>query len=152
MRYEFIEPFVHSTLRVLDSVLHSEVTRGDLTLVREADAFGDVSIVIKVMDETEGNIILSMSEETAVSVCGKMNSTDFKTLTPLGMDTISELANMIAGNATSTLNEMGHDFKLYPPMIVRRGGDSASVETEVFQIPLKTVHGDISVSVAMRTS
>lgn len=153
MRYEYIEPFMDSTIKVLDSVLQSDIAKGDISLVRGERINGDIAVVINLEGYSEGNIILNMDFDTAVRIFNIMNSADFETLTPLGMDTIAELANMIAGNAASTLNDMGFDFVLQPPMVIVKDDlKSQTQDAEIFQVPLFTECGEITMNVALRTS
>jgi len=153
MRYEYIEPFVSTTIRVLDSVIQSDISKGNISLVRGDEIDKDIAIIIGVRDDSEGSIIVNMDEETALNICNAMNGQTFESLTTLGMDTIAELANMLAGNAASALNNMGFDFKVSPPLVVTQ--DNVRRKTaglEIFQIPLFTECGEITVNVAMRTN
>ena len=69
------------------------------------------------------------------------------------MDSIAELANMIAGNATSALNDRGFDFTVYPPVIVRKEDlKNKAARIEAFQIPLFTEYGEIIMNVSLRTN
>ena len=64
-----------------------------------------------------------------------------------------ELANMIAGNATSTLANMGFKFNVSIPHVVIKeefGNRIPAIET--FQVPLFTECGEITINVALRTN
>jgi chemotaxis protein CheX len=153
MRYEFIEPFVSTTVRVLDSVIHSDIAKGGVSLVSNEEITGDIAIVITLRNSSEGNIILNMDTATALNLCSVMNGAGFDSLTPLGMDSIAELANMIAGNAASALNDMGFKFDVSTPVVVTK--DRIRGERpfgEMFQIPLFTEFGEITMNVSMRTN
>lgn len=54
-----------------------------------------------------GLVLLRMNTVTAVNICARLHETDFRSLTPLAVDTLSELANVIAGHAASFLNYQG---------------------------------------------
>lgn len=153
MRYEYIEPLVTSTIKVLDSVIKSDIARGDTSLVRDVKIMGDIAIVIRLGGDSEGSIILNMPPDTALKICNVMFDDNFDTLTPLGMDSIAELANMIAGNAISVINDLGYDFKVYPPTIVMEDYIKESTpDLEIFQIPLFTDCGEITMNVSLRTN
>lgn len=152
MRYEYIGPFVDSTIKVLDSVIQSDIAKGDISLVRSDEINNEIAIMIRLKGDSEGSIILNMDTETAIRVCSLMNGEDFNCLTPIAMDTISELANMIAGKATSALNDMGFDFNVCPPLIAKENDiSSKTLQVEIFQIPLYTEYGEITINVALRT-
>lgn len=154
MRYEYIEPFVLSTMRVLDSVLQSDIARGDVSLVNSREISGDISIVIYMKGNSEGNIILNMDTETALKICNYMTGEEFELVTHQGLDPVAELANMIAGNSTSSLNDLGADFNVSPPLVVMRDDDllKKGPAVEAFQVPLFTEYGEITLNIAMRTS
>lgn len=153
MRYEYIEPFINSTVKVFDSVIQCDITKGDITLVRADEIAGEVSVVINLRGDSDGSIILNMDAETAGKVCSAMNGGDFNSSTSFEVDSISELANMIAGNAASELNDMGFDFEVSPPLVVTSGAAKGKfAQVEVFQIPLFTECGEITMNVAVRTN
>lgn len=153
MRYEYIDPLVASTISVLDSVIQSDISKGRVSLVNGNGIHGDIAIVIKVMNDSEGSFILSMETETALKVCGLMNGETFDSLTPFGMDSIAELANMIAGNATSTLANMGFKFNVsIPHVVIKEEFRNRIPAIETFQVPLFTECGEITINVALRTN
>lgn len=153
MRYDCIDPFVSSTIRVLDSVIQSDIARGTLALLKKKDIFGDIIIVIRMKGDTDGTIMVTMETSTALKVCSTMNGMEFDSLTAFGVDSISELANMIAGNAISALNDIGFDFRVTPPVvIIKEDVHDLTDDAEIFQIPLFTELGEITVNVAMRTT
>lgn len=152
MRYEYIEPFIISTIRVLDSVIQSDISRGEISLVRNADFSGELSVVIPLSGDAEGSIVLNMDNDTALRICALMNGEPFESVSPLVMDSIAELANMIAGNSTSRLNELGHDFSVAPPAVLRREGPGRRTPAvEAFQVPLFTECGEVTMNIALRT-
>lgn len=152
MRYEYIEPFVNSTSMVLDSVIQSDIARGDVSVANGDALDGDIAILIRLAGDSDGNIILSMDADTALKVCSVMHSHEFTAMTPLGIDSISELANMIAGNASSVLNDMGYDFRISTPLVITRTGIKEAAQVEALRIPLYTECGTITMTVSLRTN
>lgn len=152
MRYEYIEPLVATTIRVLDEVIHCDITRGVASLVRSDNITEDIAIIVKLRGDSEGGIVLGMPADTALRVCNALFGEYFETLTPEGMDAISELANMIAGNAAGALNDMGFDFAVSPPQLATRNDlTGKTIDVEAFQLPLFTEYGEIIINVALRT-
>lgn len=151
MRFEYIDPFVTSTVKVLESVLRSDVTRGEISLVGPADLKGDISILIPVRGESEGRVMLAMGSETALGICGSMNGAHFNAVDELALDTIAELANMITGNATSALSDLGYGFTVFPPSVVK-GDAGLEGSAEILHIPVGTEYGTITIYVSMRTN
>jgi chemotaxis protein CheX len=153
MRYNYIEPFITSTLRTLDTVLQSDIAKGDMTLVSGEEINGDVTIIVKLKGDSDGSIIMNMPEKTALNISTVMFGDTFDRLTPDVIDSIAELANMIAGNAMSVLNDMGFDFTVLPPVIITRNDvRPRRPAVEAFQVPVFTDLGEITLNVALRTN
>lgn len=160
MRYEYIEPLTQATKKVLEQVTGGEVASGDIALVKSEDLAGDVSILISVKGESEGCIIVCFDSATARGLCELMNKgacavmDDGTCKDPsLETDTIAELSNMIAGNATSALNDLGFDFSVYPPSLISRTEIEQKIAgIEIFRVLLGTSCGELSLNVALKTN
>lgn len=153
MRYEYIEPLLTSTIKVLDNVMQSDIRMGDVSLIRPEEIDSEIAILIKVEGDPNGSIIVNMGKETAINISGIMTGEKSKSLTPVTLDAVSELTNMIAGNATSAINDLGFDFKILPPSLLTKEeviGETPGVE--IFQVPLLTRCGEIKINIAMRTN
>ena len=147
MRFDFIEPFVLSTMGVLARVVRCEVTQGNISLVNDKAIAGDITIIIHLENYPGNGIIVSMDNATALNICRTMNSESLDTLSHFSRDTLAELANMIAGNAVSALNELGFDFKVCPPHIASTACIAQKVSgSEIMQVPLYTTCGEITVN------
>ncbi|HOX31311.1 MAG TPA: chemotaxis protein CheC, partial [Spirochaetales bacterium] len=65
--------------------------------------------------------------------------------------TITELANMITGQAVTKLHDLGFKFDLTPPAIFT--GENMEVsnsDVEALIVPMETGHGKIEINVAIR--
>lgn len=153
MRYEYLEPVVTSTINVLKNILRSDIDKGELTLRQEYELTGAVAVIILLQDDSGESIVLNMDTKTALGICSAMNDAEFESLDPLGMDTLGEMANMIAGNAVSALNDNGVDFKVHLPVAVGREELSRLTKgLELLQVPVLSKHGIITVNFTMRTN
>jgi chemotaxis protein CheX len=151
VKFEYIKPFVDSTVRVLDEILQSDISKGKLSLVKIDEIYGEIVIVIKVEGDSDGDIILNMDEETALNISNVMLGENSDTLEPIGMDAISELANMMAGNAVSALTDLGFEIRITPPLIVARDAIMKKMlGLEIFQVPLYTESGEITMNAVLR--
>jgi len=153
MKLEYIEPFVTSAVNVLQAVLHSPVEPGDIALLRGNELNGEVSVVIGLRDHPGENVILNMNREAALNISAAMNGAVSPVLDETGMDAVGELANMIAGNAVSSLNDQGFDFSVQPPATVKQADLFRITDgLEVFQIPMTSSQGLITVNFTIRTN
>lgn len=153
MKLEFVKPFVDSTMTVLRKILNTEIRQGEIKLLRTPELTGDISLVIGIQDESGESIILNTDARTAMGICGAMNGTPFEAMNELGFDTLGEVANMIAGNAVTILNERGFDFTVRVPFAVS-GEDIPGITggLELFQVPVLSEYGEVTVNFMMRTN
>jgi len=153
MNFDFIEPFVSSTKKVLGTVLRTNAEYGDVSLRQGYELTGSVAVVIGIQDGSGESVILNMDEAQALGVCSAMSGVPCEALDAFGIDALGEMANMIAGNAVSALNDRGYDFKIHPPKTV--GKDELPALTaglELLQVPVRSGQGTITVNFTMRTN
>ena len=155
MRVEYINPFVESAHNVLTEVLHVEVQRGELFLKSTASPVLGVAAIIGLAGDVEGRVLLDMSRDTAIKVATAMlQSMDMDAITELnemGRATITELANMITGQAVTKLHDLGFKFDLTPPALVT--GDNMEISNtnvEALIVPMEMPQGRIEINVAIR--
>ena len=157
MRVEYINPFVETSYRVLKEVLEgADVKRGDLYLKSTAMPVMGVAALVGLAGDVEGRVLFDMSFETALNIASKMNGEKMTTFDDMAKATISEVANIITGQAVTKLHELGFKFDLTPPAlfagenmeIAALGGTTESVEALI--VPLVTDCGKIEVNVAIR--
>ncbi|MBQ0039405.1 MAG: chemotaxis protein CheX [Treponema sp.] len=157
MRVEYINPFVETSYRVLKEVLEgAEVKRGDLYLKSTAMPVMGVAALVGLAGDVEGRVLFDMTFETALNIASKMNGEKMASFDDMAKATISELANIITGQAVTKLHELGFKFDLTPPAlfagenmeIAALGGTSESVEALI--VPLVTDCGKVEVNVAIR--
>jgi len=154
MRFEYIEPIVASTKKVLASIMDAEFAADDISLVNADSIEGDVSILILVKGESGGCLIVNMDRATATRVCAVMNGASCDVSSPLEMDAIAELSNMIVGNAISALNDLGYDFSIFlPPSLIDRNELARrTAGLDLFRVSIGTPCGEISINVALKTN
>ena len=106
MRVEYINPFVEAAFDILKEVLNAEIKRGELYLKSTSKPVLGVATIIGLAGDVEGRILLDMSPETALKIASAMNMEELKVLDELGKATITELANMITGQAVTKLHDL----------------------------------------------
>lgn len=155
MRVEYINPFVESAYNVLKEVLGAEVNRGELYLKSTSMPVLGVAAVVGLAGDVEGRVLFDMTKETAVNVASSMlEGMDMDKPTELddmGKATITELANMITGQAVTKLHNLGFQFDLTPPAIFT--GENMEVSdtgVEALIVPMELPQGKIEINVAVR--
>ncbi|MBO4438845.1 MAG: chemotaxis protein CheX [Spirochaetaceae bacterium] len=151
MRVEYINPFVEAANNILSEVLAGEVNRGDLYLKSTSMPVMGVATLVGLAGDVEGRVLFDMSMDTALKIASKMNGEELTEFDELVKATITEVANMITGQAVTKLHDLGFKFDLTPPSLFT--GEKMEVsdhEVEALIVPMLTEQGKIEVNVAIR--
>lgn len=155
MRVEYINPFVESAYSVLQEVLQEEVHRGDLYLKSSAMPVLGVAAIVGLAGDVEGRVLFDMSQETAIKIASKMlEDMEMEPVTKMddmARATITELANMITGQAVTKLHNLGFSFDLTPPAIFTgENMEVSNTDVEALIVPMDLPMGKIEINVAIR--
>ncbi len=151
MRLDYIDPFIESARYVLSEMSHLEIKWGELSLKPSPAPTKNIVTIIGLAGDVEGRVIFEMDDKTALTIAGRMNNADFTQFTPVVIDSLSELTNMMIGNAVSRLNDMGFKFTTSPPTFIKgKGMASATPQLETLVIPLDTRFGEVTLNIAIR--
>lgn len=152
MKVEFINPFVGAAYDVLKKVTQTEAAKGELALANSPIHGNEVNVVIGVTGDLAGQIILCMSQATALAFATKMlMNLATETLNELAKSAICELGNMILGNAVTDLSDKGYFCTLTPPTLFI--GKDVVVSTQILRflvVPLETEYGAIAINIALQ--
>jgi len=151
MRVEYINPFVEAANNILSEVLAGEVNRGDLFLKSTSMPVMGVATLVGLAGDVEGRVLFDMSMDTALRIASKMNGEELTEFDDLVKATITEVANMITGQAVTKLYDLGFKFDLTPPSLFT--GEKMEIsdhEVEALIVPMLTEQGKIEVNVAIR--
>jgi chemotaxis protein CheX len=151
MKVEFINPFVAAAFTVLENMGNLKVKKGKLSVKASPIAGSEVNAVIGVTGDVKGQVLYSMTEETAKRLASTMMMgmpvTEFD---ELSKSAISELGNMITGNAASELGNSGLNCNITPPSLFMGENVRVSIkDTQILVIPLETDFGEFTIYVAL---
>ena len=155
MRVEYINPFVESAYNVLKEVLGTEVHRGELYLKSTSMPVLGVAALVGLAGDVEGRVLFDMTKDTAIKIAStmleSMEMEPITTLNEMGRASITELANMITGQAVTKLHNLGFKFDLTPPAIF--SGENMEISdsgVEALIVPMELPQGKIEINVAVR--
>ncbi len=151
MRVEYINPFVESAFNVMKEVLQCDVKRGELYLKSTSMPVMGVAAIVGLAGDVEGRVLFDMDRPTALKIASAMNNEEITTMDDLAKATITELANMITGQAVTKLHELGFKFDLTPPAIFTgENMEISNQDVEALIVPMETPQGKIEINVAIR--
>ena len=117
MRMELIQPFINAADAVLSETLACPVTVSDISMEKEAYQRRGSAALVEITGDIEGRVIFDIEDGLAMKVARTIAGTDEIDADPLIMrETVAELANLVIGNAVTTLNDQGFRFKVRPPV------------------------------------
>lgn len=153
MNVQFLNPFIEAAFAVLDAEVGVTAKRGQLSLQRSAATASEVTVLISMIGQVKGVVLYGLSEATALQIVSKILGQSFAEFDDLAQSGISEIGNVITGQAGRRLAEAGIETNISPPtMIVGKGTLISTLDFERLQVPLETELGTIQIHLALRES
>lgn len=115
-----INPFLKSATSVIETVcaISSKIDKPKLKDTSFTD--DSVLILLGVTGQLEGQVILEFSEQNAKTLASKMMmGYEVPNLDDMAMSAISELGNMIMGNAATIFSNQNTLIDITPPTVAR---------------------------------
>ena len=151
MKMELIQPFINSADAVLAESLGCETRVGDVSMEEETYRRKGLAAAVEITGDIEGRVIFDMNSPTAMQVAEHFAGGAIDESQDIVRETVCELANMVIGNAITSLNDQGFHFKISPPELhTAEQGLSGSEDTEALVMCFETVKGSLFMNIAMR--
>ncbi|MBD2848439.1 chemotaxis protein CheX [Paenibacillus sp. IB182496] len=120
MKAEYINPFLESARIVIEQVVMIRPATGQLGVKDIAIAGDYIWIQIGMSGQMNGDIIFALREEVALKIISAMmGGFAITEIDEIGSSAISELGNMISGNASTMLYNQGVKVDITPPLVLR---------------------------------
>lgn len=150
MDVRYINPFIAAVQHVFKTMLKTAILVSKPTIRDKNTPDADVSAVIAFSGTATGYVALCFSKQTAVRVARKFTGARLMTQDPTALsDALGELANMVAGQARSTLPESGIEVSLPQVVFGQQHRGSQSSVSPVLVLPCDSPLGRFSVQVTM---
>lgn len=119
MKAELINPFLESARFVIEQVANVKPTTGQLSVKNIGLLDQYIWIQIGMTGQLEGDIVFGLEESVALKVVSAMmGGFILHEMNEIGHSAISELSNMISGNATTLLYNQGVKVDITPPKLM----------------------------------
>lgn len=121
MDVEYVNPFIEAATNVYETMLETNVTRGECRVTRTRD-FSPIELtaIIGISGRVRGTVALAFSSAVAVASVNRMLGSEIKYVDSTVVDGIAELVNMIAGNAKAKVTgDETPPLTLTMPAVVR---------------------------------
>ncbi|HHX39258.1 MAG TPA: chemotaxis protein CheX [Armatimonadetes bacterium] len=150
MKIEFIDPFLRAAFEVLEQVLQERPERGQLSMRNATFTSQQVTIVHGVVGMVEGSVLYGMSLVTAEKIASTMIGSPLMSFDDLANSAISELGDMVTGNAATYLSNAGYQCNITPPSVMRGANLRISTITPALVVPVNTVAGRLEINIALQ--
>ena len=145
MDVNFINPFIESTINVLSTMAMVQPQPGKPFLKQENKPTGDLTGVIGLAGpQVTGSMAILFSESAVLNIVSKMLGEQYDSLGQDVVDCVGELTNMISGGAKARLWELGYQFEMAIPSMIKGKAHHVYHKTNgpVIVIPFNTEAGE----------
>ncbi|MEW9122996.1 MAG: chemotaxis protein CheX [Thermotaleaceae bacterium] len=148
MEVAYINPFLEAFTKTLEQLNITDVKRGGLKKKDKLYVNLDVSTVISLKGGLQGNIALSMPQDTAKKLASiMMMGMPISVLDDMAKSAIGELSSMIAGMASTLFISLGISLSISPPVVLIEPSNINSFET--LAIDFETQAGIIELNIGL---
>lgn len=137
MKAEYINPFLESARIVLEQLIQIRPTTGQLGIKDVKFVEKYIWIQIGMTGEMKGDIVFGLHEDVALKlVSAMMGGYQITEMDEMTQSAISELGNMISGNASTILFNQGVRVDITPPKLVQSINAAGFTPKKALTIPL----------------
>lgn len=137
MKAEYINPFLESARIVIEQMINIRPTTGQLGVKDIKFVEKYIWIQIGITGQMQGDIVFGLHEVVALKLVSAMMGGFILTeMDEMGHSAISELGNMISGNASTMLYNQGVRVDITPPKVVQSVTAAGFIPKKALTIPL----------------
>jgi chemotaxis protein CheX len=149
---KFLNPFLAAVSNILTIEAGIKAERGgNLKLAHDGYVTDDITVLVSLIGQVRGVVIFGMSEKTALSIVARILGQPFDEFDDLACSGISELGNVITGQASTGLGTVGYKVDISVPTVLRgRGTLISTLDIDRVVVPIKTDIGPMQIDLALR--
>lgn len=151
MNINHINSFVSGLLNVAGMLGIKDMQRTGLTKREKLQTEHDVNIIIGLVGGLQGNVVFSMHEPTACKIASTMmGGLPVTQFDMMPRSALCELANMVAGNSVSNLEQTGSLVDITPPTLIN-GKNMISLisQVETLVVSFSSTEGSFDLNIAI---
>ncbi|MGG6311727.1 chemotaxis protein CheX [Paenibacillus macerans] len=120
MKAEVINPFLESARSVIEQVVQVSPSTGSMGVKDVIPVQDHIWIQIGMSGHFSGMVVFGLEETVALRIVSAMMGGFVLTeMDEMGQSAISELGNMISGNASTILSNQGFAVDITPPQVIK---------------------------------
>ncbi|CAM3371183.1 chemotaxis protein CheX [Brevibacillus invocatus] len=119
MKVQYLHPFLESASFVIQQVCQVSIARGELEMQEWTFREGHTWLRIGMTGHVQGEVFFGIQDDLALRiVSAMMGGYPIQEMDDMGKSAISELGNMISGNASTILSNQGIVIDITPPHLL----------------------------------
>lgn len=145
-------PFSKATCEVFKLMLDLDASAGTPhALLGLHEAKDDIQVAVEITGDLTGDIYYRFPRETTLKMVNIMSGMEFDQVDEFVTSALGEIANIISGNAMTTLSELNVSCDILPPRIL--GGEEPlplKILADMTVIDVNTYIGNVSLGIHLR--
>lgn len=133
---DHINPFLIAATKILKDMSSVDVKIGKPSIKKADFTSESIIIMIGITGEIKGQVLISFSDGTACDIASRMMSMEILFMDEISMSAISELGNMILGNAATIFSTKGIGIDITPPSICKGNVSFSNSFSQNISVPL----------------
>jgi chemotaxis protein CheX len=151
MKMELIQPFINAADAVLSETLACPINVSDITMEQDPYQRRATASMVEISGDIQGRIIFDVEDTAAMKVANALAGMEMEPDPQLVRETVAELANMVIGNAVTSLNDQGFRFRVHPPVEhAAATGFRGSEDIEALVMDFVSPAGSVVMNVAIQ--
>ena len=151
MSSEYVNPIYGAVKNVFKLMLDMDVTKANPDLQEKVkSAQEQANILISLTGDLSGTIQYRFPKEVTLEIVKIMSGMDMTELDGFVTSALAEMANIISGNAVTSLSEQNVICDILPPRIVIDTCDPLAGSCDVERIPLQTPIGELEIDIDVK--
>jgi len=130
---KYANPFIESFTTIMPQLGYSQIESGNVSEKEQELVHTGVNIIVGIVGGAKGNVVYSMSLETAKKIASTMMmGMPVEELDEMSKSALSELANMLTAGAATAFYNMGIKVDISTPTLLH--GENISIKMSSNQV------------------
>ena len=150
LKIEYVEPFIEAACSVLGRISGGSAEAGPLNLLGTTFPTACTNIVIRISGTLQGEVVYSMTSQTAHKLTGKLVGAEVHGFGRLAGAGLIELGEKLVRHTGRLLAKRGMSCEISGPTVFQGLNVEFSVLSPALTMQISTAAGPVNVSVAVR--
>lgn len=149
MTNQLFAPFSKATIEVFKLMMDLDASLSSPEILKSiSDADDKVNICIGITGDLSGKILYRFPKETALEIVKSMSGMDISEIDEFVTSALSEIANIISGNAVTGLSEQQIACDILPPQVLLGNNELLSkASSTVSRIKMESSIGEVELNI-----